>query len=125
MNNYIILNADNNEIIFEYLYTVDNYVTFNLKIKSGDFAGSSNFCISKEKIVSIVETLSNMNKDLTGSCELRDYDSDAYIKIEMLKLGHLCIYGQIGGSHQDQFLKFKLTSDQTILNNFIYVFKKI
>ncbi len=120
---HVIFNSNNKELAIEYLYTVENYFTFNIRVKSGEFSGSSSFCISKENIMSVIATLTKLYNELKGLCEINDYDSDAYIKIEMLNLGHVCIYGQIGGSHEDHSLKFKYIVDQTILPNLIQAFK--
>lgn len=125
IENNLLINSEGKELIVEHLYTVEDYFTFNIKIKSGEFAGASNFCIPKDRIISIVETLSDMHKELKGHCEINDSDSDAYIMIEMDKLGHMCIYGQIGGSHEEHFMKFKYTTDQTVLGSLIRLFKAL
>jgi hypothetical protein len=115
----IIFNSDEKVLIFEYLYTVENYITFCIKVKSGKFSGASNFCISKDQIIVTVQKLSELYNKLTGFYKLSDYDSDAYITFEMHKLGHMNVFGQIGGSHEDHFMKFKYMVDQTVLINFI------
>lgn len=124
IENNILINTKDKELTVEHLYTVEGYFTFNIKIRSGEFAGASNFCMPKERIISIVETLSEMHKELKGRCEINDSDSDAFIIIEMDKLGHMCIYGQIGGSHEDHIMKFKFTTDQTVLIGAIQMFKE-
>lgn len=121
----MIINSEGKELCIDHLYTVEDYFTFNIKVKSGEFAGTSNFCMPKESAVLIIEALAMMNKDLKGSCELKDYDSDAHIIIEMDKLGHAVIYGQIGGSHEEHFMKFKYETDQTILEKLIRTFKSL
>lgn len=120
----IIVCSDGSELTLEHLYTVEDYLTYNIKIKSGEFSGASNFCMSRDNVVMLIEELTKMHNELKGSCELKDYDSDANIIIEMDKLGHLFIYGQIGGSHEEQSLKFKMNSDQTVLEELKNIFKK-
>lgn len=120
-----IINNEDNKFYIEQVYAVEDYLTFNIKIKSGDFSGASNFCISKENLNLIFNTLSNMYKKLEGRCEIFDNDSDSYITIDMNKLGHLNISGQIGGSYEDHFMKFKFSSDQTILLNLIQLLKPL
>ena len=111
----IILKTNNKEFIIEHLYTVQGYYTFRIKIKSNEFVGTSSFCMSKETIISIIKMLEDMYKKLKGICEINDYDSDAFIVIKMGSYGHLTISGQIGGSHEDHFMKFIYSSDQTVL----------
>ena len=121
----MIINSEGKELSVEHLYTVEGYFTFNIKVKSGEFTGTSNFCMPKENVISIVEKLSMMNKDLKGCCEVKDYDSDACIIIEMNKFGHAVLYGQIGGSHEEHFMKFKYETDQTMLEKLICTFKPL
>jgi len=121
----MLVNSDGKELIIEYLYNVEGYSTFTIKVKSGEFAGKSSFCLPKERIAAIIEQLSGMNNDLKGCCEINDYDSDAYINIEMAKFGRLWIFGQIGGSHEDHSVTFRYSTDQTVLNSFIRLFKAL
>ena len=109
-------------IAIEHLYNVEGYATFNIKVQSGNFLGESHFCVSKQNLNSFIDELLVMNGKLVGSGKIDDNDSDAYVKLEMQKLGKLIIWGQLGGSYEDQFLKFKLDSDQTILN---YIIKSL
>lgn len=118
----IIIDTQDNELTIELLYTIEDYFTVNIKVKSGDFAGASNFCITRETIDCVIKELTLMNKNLEGKSEIKDYDSDAYIIIQMEQHGHLTICGQIGGSHEEQFMKFKCKSDQTILETLIRLF---
>ena len=120
---YVIIDSEGKKLNIEYLYTVDDYITFNIKVKSQEFSGVSNFSMSKESVTSIIENLSIMYEKLKGFCEIKDCDSDANIKIEMDKYGHLYVFGQIGGSHEDHFMKFKFKADQTVLGRFMKVLK--
>ena len=120
-----IINLKNKKLNIEHLYTVEDYFTFNIKVKSEEFSGASNFCMSRESIVSIIENLSKMYEELKGYCEIKDYDSDANVKIEMDKYGHLYVFGQIGGSHEEHFMKFKFNADQTFLNTLIEMLKTL
>lgn len=120
----LIFSLDNKQLFIKCSYKTNNYLTFWIKVRSGEFSGASEFCISKEKLKEIIEILTKMHNKLKGNCEIKDYDSDAYIIIGILdNLGHVDIYGQIGGSHQDQYMKFKYIADQTILGNLIQIFK--
>ncbi|MFH0897949.1 MAG: hypothetical protein V1855_00020 [bacterium] len=111
-----------NEI--EYISTENDYFHLMIQIKSGMFSGASEFCISKGNIIKIIKTLKNMHETLKGSCVISDFDSDGHITIEMQKLGHICISGQMGGTHQDHYMTFKFMTDQSILPNLIKNLKK-
>jgi hypothetical protein len=115
----VVIDADGKKLIIEHLYTVEDYFTFNIKVQSGEFIGASHFCISKENILSIVEVLSKMYETLSGCCEINDNDSDAHINLEIDKLGHIHMTGQIGGSHEEHSMKFKYSTDQTALSALI------
>ncbi|MBR8661818.1 hypothetical protein [Brevibacillus sp. NL20B1] len=110
-----ILSTENHCIDVEHLYTVEGYITLALTIKSGDFKGKSNFCFSKETLTHFIQSLKEMGTRLDGSSRIDDYDSDAYIYLEVNKLGHVVISGQLGGSHQEHSMKFKFSTDQTVL----------
>ncbi|GAB6085902.1 WapI family immunity protein [Alkaliphilus crotonatoxidans] len=119
----IIFDSNGKKLAIEHLYTVENYFTFNIKVESGEFTGASHFCISKENILVIVEALSKMHETLSGCSKISDSDSDAYINLEMDKSGHISMAGQIGGSHEEHNMKFKYTTDQTILSGLIQKLK--
>ena len=55
-----------NKLELEYLYTVEDYITYIVKVTSNGFSGASNFCISKELLRDTVSDLSKMYKDLEG-----------------------------------------------------------
>ncbi|MCM0757708.1 hypothetical protein M7775_03875 [Sporomusa sphaeroides DSM 2875] len=114
-----------NSIIVDHLYAVENYHTFKVTVNSGAFSGTSNFCLSKENIGIAFEQLGNMYETLKGICKITDYDSDAHITIEMENLGHMNVYGQIGGSYEEHSLKFRFITDQTVLCEIIKLFKEI
>jgi len=121
----IVFNSGEKILIFEHLYTIENYTTFCIKVKSGEFSGASNFCLSKDQIISAVKKLSEMHNKLVGYCILKDNDSDSYITFEMHKFGYINVFGQIGGSHEDHFMKFKYMIDQTILVNLIRILQMV
>jgi hypothetical protein len=118
----IIISTETQCLIVKHLYTVEDYLTFNIQVKSGEFAGQSNFCVSKEKVGEIIQSLEEANKKLLGRSEIDDYDSDAHLVIEATRLGQVVVSGQIGGSHGEHSMRFKFTSDQTILERLINLF---
>lgn len=121
----MVINSEGKELSVKHLYTVEGYFTFRIRVKSGEFSGASNFCISKEAILLIIEKFTEMHKKLKGCCEINDSDSDAYITFDMDKFGHMSVYGQISGSHEEQFMKFKYSTDQTVLKNFVQLLKAL
>lgn len=121
----MILNLKMDNIEFEYLYSVEKYTTFNVTVKSGNFSGRSGFCVSEAALQESVESLNAIYERLSGAYTLTDYDSDDYILFEFQHLGHLVIAGQLGGSYSEQFLKFKMNSDQTLLQQIIVQLKQM
>ena len=108
-----------NQITLEALYAVEEYITFSVSVNSNGFSGNTNFCLSKASLHEAIRALTSMYDSLSGFCAFQDFDSDDYIHCEALPLGHIRFSGQLGGSCNDQFLRFNFTSDQTDLLNFI------
>jgi len=110
-------------LIFEYEYAIGDYITFTKKVISGMFAGTYGFCLSCDSLKEAVLALSEMYKELKGAYQINDYDSDDYVLFEFAKQGHLKISGQVGGSHNQQYLVYQFMSDQTVLNEIILYFR--
>lgn len=119
----VIIDFESKKLVIEKLYAVEGYYTLNIKVKSGEFAGASNFCVSKDNILSAIEALSMMNEKLTGHCKISDNDSDSHITFEIDKFGHMRMTGQIGGSHEEHYMNFEYITDQTVLNKLIQMLK--
>ena len=111
-------------IHFEPAYTVDRYITFSVRVVSDGFSGVTNFCLLDNTLQYTIETLMQCCSSLSGTCSIRDCDSDDYINVEMLKLGKMRVCGQVGGSYNNQFLRFEFLSDQTVLKQMINELKK-
>lgn len=114
-------NADNclyksqySELSLEYLYSVEVNLTFAVVIKSYGFCGTHDFCIHTEELEEYIQCLRHMNDSLSGECKIIDVDSDAYILLgfEGKKLN---VSGQLGGSYEDNFMKFSFCADQTLI----------
>lgn len=106
-------------------YEVELYYTIVVKVKSYEFAGQSTYCVSKHEIDRFCSELSNMDRDINGHTIISDFDSDAYLEFEVERNGVLTIKGQIGGTHEYHFVKFKMDTDQTVLKEFIKDLKNI
>ena len=112
-------------IKFTHQYTVEGYLTFNIEVISGGFSGVSNFCISEYSLKEAISALARMYNNLKGTYQMNDYDSDDFILFEMKSLGHMTITGQLGGSYNIPFMKYKNRADQTVLATIISDFKRM
>ncbi len=54
---------------------------------------------------------------------MNDYDSDDFILFTFKNHGRICISGQIGGSHRQQWLRYQFITDQTGLGIIISDFQ--
>ncbi|MFD2115647.1 hypothetical protein ACFSTH_11555 [Paenibacillus yanchengensis] len=116
-----LISTENHCLTMEHLYTVEGYLTLSIGVRSGVFVGKSNFCISEEKLGLFIQSIKEINDRLLGDSRMDDYDSDAHIIFGANKLGHVVVSGQIGGSHEEHSMRFKFTSDQTILEGLVYL----
>ena len=108
-----------NFIDFVYQYSVEGYITFSVNVTSGPFSGESNFCVATELLEKGIYELQNVYKLLAGTYTLNDYDSDDFFAFEMQQHGHMIVRGQVGGSHNSQYLVYEFQSDQTALKKII------
>ena len=115
MDNKIIYQNYISMISIQALYCIGGYVTYEVSISTGGFAGICNFCISEDKVEDYILVIDNMINSLSGEIEIRDCESDAYLKLFFEGMMNFYVLGQIGGSYGDNTLKFKLKADQTIL----------
>ena len=115
MDNKIIYQNQINMISVQSLYWMGGYVTYEVAISTGSFSGRCNFCISEDNVKDYVEVIDNMINSLSGEIEIHDCESDAYLKLYFEDTMNFYVIGQIGGSYEDNTLKFKLKADQTIM----------
>lgn len=66
-----------------------------------------------------------MHSTLMGSAKLSDNDSDGFVAFTISENGQLQVCGQVGGSHEDHFVKFEFWTDQTCIPQFVDDFKKL
>ena len=97
-------------------HLVQGYFTFVLQVCSGAFQGKSSFCVSQTQLQEFSGYIAKMNQNLSGKAVLNDNDSDAFIILESINNGQIIVSGQVGGTHEDQFMKFRFETDQTILH---------
>jgi len=110
-------------IIFEHNYTIEDYITFKVKVETERFSGGSSFCISSSVLEKAISKLNEMYNRLEGAYQLDNYDSNDFILFEFIKLGHMNISGQIGGSYNKQYLIYHFKTDQTALRAIIANFR--
>jgi hypothetical protein len=112
-------NSETEKLLFRTRFLVDQHFTFYFEAKSREFGGKSHFCVSRSELKQFSTDLLRLHSDLEGVSHLSDYDSDSYIKFEINKSGQLFVTGQIGGSHEDHFMKFTFQTDQTCIPKFV------
>lgn len=115
MDNKIIYQNHINMISVQSLYCMGGYVTYEVAISTRSFSGTCNFCISEDNVKDYTEVIDNMINSLSGEIEIHDCESDAYLKLYFEDTMNFYVLGQIGGSYEDNTLKFKLKADQTVL----------
>ena len=115
MNDKILYKDSISSLTFESLYCVGGYVTYEILISTSGFSGNCNFCIQEKTIQEYIKCMDAMIDSLSGEVIVRDCESDAFLKFYFEDTMHLYVLGQIGGSYEDNTLKFKLKADQTIL----------
>lgn len=115
MDNKIVYQDYINIISIQSLYCIGGYVTYEVAISTSGFSGICNFCIQEDKVVDYIVVIDNMINSLSGEIEIHDCESDAYLKLYFEDKMNFYVLGQIGGSYEDNTLKFKLKADQTIL----------
>ena len=91
----------------------------------GQFEGWWEFTFMRDTVSIYIEQLTKMHSDLSGSIRIEDTESDANVSLEMVKHGHVAVYGNIGGTHTKNYLTFKYETDQTVLPGFINFMKSL
>ena len=118
-------NTDTERLSFATRYLVQINFTFDLTILSDGFSGTAHFCVRHEQLEKMCADLTNMHLKLSGATKLDDNDSDGYVKFEIEPNGRLIVSGQVGGTHEDNFVKFKFETDQTCIPQFVQDFKSL
>ena len=118
-------NTETERLFFSTKYLVQINFTFALTVKSDNFSGTSHFCVRRDEIETLCNDLSKMHSALEGTARLDDNDSDGFVEFNIEHNGRLNINGQVGGSHEDHFMKFKFQSDQTSIPKFVQDFNAL
>ncbi|MES2621661.1 MAG: hypothetical protein V4615_12490, partial [Bacteroidota bacterium] len=90
-----------------------------------DEHGTSHFCVRHDQIETMCVDLTNMHSKLSGKTRMDDNDSDAFVAFEIEANGRLNVMGQVGGTHEEYYLKFNFHTDQTSIPPFVNDFKSL
>lgn len=115
MSGLMLYDDKKDSISIETLYSVGGYTTYCISVSSIGFSGFGHFCIHEDSVRSIISEINNMQDTLCGKINIEDGDSDAFLEILFQDDMNLFVSGQLGGSYEDNMLKFKFRADQTLL----------
>jgi hypothetical protein len=118
-------NKETERLSFATRYLVQINFTFDLTVLSNGFRGTSHFCVRSEQIEQMCSDLKNMKQSFSGKTTLEDNDSDASVNFQINPNGEVIVYGQVGGSHEDNYLKFSFQTDQIYLEPFLTDFHRL
>lgn len=118
-------NRETERLSFATRYLVQINFTFDLTVLSDGFSGTSHFCVRRGQLENLCSDLATMEQTLSGKTTLEDNDSDASVSFEMKPNGQIIVYGQVGGSHEENYLKFSFQTDQTCIEPFLTDFHKL
>lgn len=118
-------NSETERLSFATRYLVQINFTFDLTVLSNGFGGTSHFCVRRDQLEKMCADLTKMHSTLFGKTVLEDNDSNAFIELEIESTGKVIVTGQVGGTHEDHFVKFKFHSDQTSLDSLIEDFNSL
>jgi len=118
-------NTETERLSFATRYLVQINFTFDLTVLSEGFNGTSHFCVRRDQLETMCLDLTNMQLTLTGKTLLDDNDSDAFVEFVIEPNGRLNVRGQVGGTHEEHFVKFNFQTDQTCITTFVTDFKSL
>jgi hypothetical protein len=118
-------NKESERLSFATRYLVQINFTFDLTVLSNGFSGTSHFCVRRDQIEKMCSDLTTMKQAMLGSTKLEDNDSDASVNFQMKSNGQVLVFGQVGGSHEENCLKFNFQSDQTCIEPLVKDFHKL
>jgi|SRR5687767_3725938 len=118
-------NTVTKQLSFATRYLVQINFTFDLTVLAEGFGGTSHFCVRRDQLEKLCSDLHKMHSTLTGTTNLEDNDSDAFVEFSIEPFGHLIVNGQVGGSHEDSFVKFRFQTDQSCIPEFVHDFNEL
>ncbi len=117
--------SETKRLSFATRYLVQKNFTFDLTVLSNGFCGTSHFFALRDPIETMCSDLRIMKQTMTGSAESEDNDSDSNVNFLMKPFGQVIVFGQVGGSSEENCLKFTLQTDQTCLEPILFDFRKL
>jgi hypothetical protein len=69
--------------------------------------------------------LATMKRTMSGNTTLEDNDSDASVNFQIKAYEQVFVFGQVGGSHEENYLKFSFQTDQTCIEPLLADFHKL
>jgi hypothetical protein len=118
-------NKETEGLSFATRYLVQINFTFDLTVLSNGFCGTSHFCVRRDQIEKMCSDLTTMKSALSGDTTLEDNDSDASVNFQIKSNGKVIVFGQVGGSHEENFLKFNFQTDHTCIEPLLTDFHKL
>jgi len=118
-------NTETERLSFATRYLVHINFTFDLTVLSMGFSGTSHFCVRLDQIETMCADLINMHSTLVGKTRIEDNDSSAFVAFEIELNGRLKVWGQVGGTHEEHFVRFYFLTDQTCIPTFVNDFKSL
>ncbi|MBF0694886.1 MAG: hypothetical protein IR153_07510 [Flavobacterium sp.] len=118
-------NRETERLSFATRYLVQINFTFDLTVLSNGFCGTSHFCVRRDQIEKMSSDLSIMKQAMSGNTTLEDNDSDASVNFQMKPNGQVIVFGQVGGSHEENYLNFSFQTDQTCIEPLLTDFHKL
>lgn len=115
-------NTKSERLSFATRYLVQINFTFDLTVLSAGFSGTSHFCLRCDQLEKMCADLTNMQLTLSGTTILDDNDSDGFVEFEIDPNGRLNVSGQVGGTYEHHYMKFKFQTDQTCISQFVQDF---
>lgn len=116
----ILFKSEHAQLKMEHLYNVEINATFSISVDSYGFCGSYNFCIHDNDMTRILLELQELNDRNRKLCRISDCDSDAYLCLE-IKCKNIKVSGQLGGSYEDNFIKFGFSADFSLIASLIKI----
>lgn len=84
----LIFQDQDKTFLFEFLYKVEKYFTYEIYILTSGYSGKCNFCIPEDKLKAYVKKISKIMNDLSVEFTMEDCESDAYIKVYLKECGY-------------------------------------
>lgn len=118
-------NSKTEQLSFATRYLVQINFTFDLTVVSNSMSATSHFCVRRDQIEKMCSELTTMNQVMAGNTALEDNDSDASVNFQMKPDGQVIVFGQVGSSHEENYLKFSFQTDQTCIEPLLEDFHKL